>query len=1057
MFDDTLKAAYKQWVSQLFTPTNPYTGIPLAQDPAVAVIEIQNEDSFLFSIDPSAYPQAQRENLEAKFGAWLIAKYGSIAAAQAGWQGVTLPTDAPASGRMGLAFVWYMTAGDTDAWFLAYTPRMADQIAFLAAVQRGFYQEIGDFVRNTLGCHSLIESCNWTTADNRFLLDVERFTYTANDVIDSHPYFASVHVNPTSPGTANYGVSVGDYYQSVTVVTNPRQLPSAYKQAAGYANIASESTWFNPNRFKAEGPLLIAAYNSLADIDGWIWGFTGTLEYDDSENEAPLAMPSLMGQFPGAALLYRRGDVQTTLAVREECNLTRAYHKQMPLVSQYSGENPPYNPAYNPVTGTGRLDPLAMLTGRVECDFRTQDASNYVATNVLSQMNTTDQVVESLPLPGAVHGQLKLDGSNGLFQVNTPRSQGVCGFLNHVLSIDLDDVTITSSNQFGAVLVVSLDDLPLAQSERILIQAMTEDNPYGWAEQDQVFTNNNVVYNGKKILSLGQPPMNVVNIAGAVTLKGLGQGRSFGVLVLDGNGYKSADGASQVVGADLRVTLPADSLYTVLMTPPTIASQPQSQAVLCGSNVLFSVGAGGAQPLSYQWRFNNAPLVGATNSALTLTNVSPVEGGNYSVVFSNWAGSITSVVALLTVNVPVAITAQPQDQTVTVGSAATFRVTASGTGPLSYQWQHSSVNLADGGVIAGSQSNLLAIASVVMGDAGSYAVLVTNAFGSVTSTAATLTVLPGTPVVTWPSPAPVTYGAALGNLQLDATANVPGTFAYGPPAGSVLGAGTNPLSVVFTPNDTLDYNTASASVNLVVLKAPLTVTADSATRTYGDPNPSFTGTIVGLVNGDSISATYTCAAAQTSLPGSYSIVPVLVDPNNQQVNYNVTLVDGTLTVTPAAPPTLISVTPNVGLTNGGDTVSIIGTGFESGATVTFGTNAASTVEFVNSTNLTVLTPPSVPETADVMVTNADGQVATLTNGFAYLAPPVLQAATITDGVVTLTWSAKAGQTYQVQYKTDLGQPDWANLIMVTATNSSVGVSDDLKSAPQRFYRTIWLH
>jgi hypothetical protein len=45
----------------------------------------------------------------------------------------------------------------------------------------------------------------------------------------------------------------------------------------------------------------------------------------------------------------------------------------------------------------------------------------------------------------------------------------------------------------------------------------------------------------------------------------------------------------------------------------------------------------------------------------------------------------------------------------------------------------------------------------------------------------------------------------------------------------------------------------------------------------------------------------------------------------------------------------------------------------------------------------------------------------------------------------------------VQYKTDLGQPDWANLIMVTATNSSVGVSDDLKSAPQRFYRTIWLH
>ncbi len=65
-----LKAAYKQWVTQMFTATNPYTGIPLAQDPALAVIEIQNEDSFLcWTFDPNDLPRPQLQNLETKFGA----------------------------------------------------------------------------------------------------------------------------------------------------------------------------------------------------------------------------------------------------------------------------------------------------------------------------------------------------------------------------------------------------------------------------------------------------------------------------------------------------------------------------------------------------------------------------------------------------------------------------------------------------------------------------------------------------------------------------------------------------------------------------------------------------------------------------------------------------------------------------------------------------------------------------------------------------------------------------------------------------------------------------
>ena len=76
-----------------------------------------------------------------------------------------------------------------------------------------------------------------------------------------------------------------------------------------------------------------------------------------------------------------------------------------------------------------------------------------------------------------------------------------------------------------------------------------------------------------------------------------------------------------------------------------------------------------------------------------------------------------------------------------------------------------------------------------------------------------------TPVITWPTPAAISQGTPLSATQLDATANVAGTFAYSPAAGTVLAAGNQALSVTFTPTDTVDYTTASASVTLQVVPA----------------------------------------------------------------------------------------------------------------------------------------------------------------------------------------------------------------------------------------------
>ena len=85
----------------------------------------------------------------------------------------------------------------------------------------------------------------------------------------------------------------------------------------------------------------------------------------------------------------------------------------------------------------------------------------------------------------------------------------------------------------------------------------------------------------------------------------------------------------------------------------------------------------------------------------------------------------------------------------------------------------------------------------------------------------TITVTQATPVITWPTPAAITVGTPLSNTQLDATASfggnsLPGTFQYTPGSGTVLAAGTYTLSVLFTPTDTLDFTTATATVQLVV-------------------------------------------------------------------------------------------------------------------------------------------------------------------------------------------------------------------------------------------------
>ncbi len=173
-------------------------------------------------------------------------------------------------------------------------------------------------------------------------------------------------------------------------------------------------------------------------------------------------------------------------------------------------------------------------------------------------------------------------------------------------------------------------------------------------------------------------------------------------------------------------------------SPPVIAAQPQSQSVVEGAEVVFSVSATGTA-LNFQWSKNGTLIVGAQSATYSLPRAGAADAGSYTVYISNTAGAVTSSTATLTVATAVAptITTQPAAASVAAGGNATLTVVAAGTAPLTYQWRK------DGTAITGATNSTLSLSGITAAQAGSYSVVVTNSAGSATSNAAALTVTSG--------------------------------------------------------------------------------------------------------------------------------------------------------------------------------------------------------------------------------------------------------------------------------------------------------------------------
>lgn len=178
----------------------------------------------------------------------------------------------------------------------------------------------------------------------------------------------------------------------------------------------------------------------------------------------------------------------------------------------------------------------------------------------------------------------------------------------------------------------------------------------------------------------------------------------------------------------------SSSLATLtVLVPPSITSQPANASTSVGASASFSVAAQGTQPMTYQWRFNSAPIAGATASTLNLSNVQQVNAGSYSCTISNQAGSALSSTATLMVGDATIITSQPTNQILNACGTLTLSVGVAGAATPTFQWFHNAT------AISGATSSIYSVPGVTRSDAGTYFVQVTGD-AVITSSNATVTV-----------------------------------------------------------------------------------------------------------------------------------------------------------------------------------------------------------------------------------------------------------------------------------------------------------------------------
>jgi hypothetical protein len=565
-FDPVLKAAYKGWLRKTLIPANPYTGLALKDDPALAIIQMQNEDSLLFWTFNNIKGR-EAALLGARFGQFIQDKYGSLAIARETWGGADAPgpiddmSDDWEKGVIALSNIWHLTSDADPGQAKA---RLSDQAQFLTQTMRDWHAEVARFLQDDIGAPQLFNAGNWRTANDLVLDDLERYSYTSGDVIGVNRYVTALHEGKYE----GWAIVEGDLFREQGLLTRPWDLPAALRQPVGYPYIISETLWVPPMWEQAEGPILMAAYQALTGIDISYWFATGETQwrapqsangYLPSIGKWFVSTPQQMGAFPAAALIFRLGLIdEAPPAVIEHRVLDALWSRTVPIVSASQGYDPNRDRSrglLREFLGAERSDmaqvnPLSFLLGPVQVAFDSQSA-DFVHPDLDALIDTEQRVATSLTK------QLSWDWGNGLVTLDAPGAQGVVGALSARRSFELKDITIESEADYASIVVVPLDGRTIAESIRLLVQINGIARPDGWRAQPVDHESGQAL----EVTSFGEAPWQIDSVKARLIVR---NDRLSRATALDPNGMATGSVAVSRSDGTLTLDLPKNTLYVVL-------------------------------------------------------------------------------------------------------------------------------------------------------------------------------------------------------------------------------------------------------------------------------------------------------------------------------------------------------------------------------------------------------------------------------------------------------------------------------------------------------------
>jgi len=450
----------------LLKHVNPHTGQRYADDPAVAYVELYNEDSALFGGITSVMAKSQtlRARAGQMFAQWLKKKYGTEAAFLAAWGGEALNCSILSNQRLPLDENWaadrIYPAG--NPWFFdpanietsqrPFKRRLLDTMSFLYELQNAVYARCAKAIRDTGYAGELIAS-NWQAGrmmSHFYNLHADALLGT----VDRHNYFGG-------------GRGLGAF-NAASMLARPGSgtLSSSLQQVEGHPFMLSEWIHVSPNEWGVEGPALIGAYGM--GLQGWDVSFPfqnrddGTFSQAVGGEQWDATAPNFLGIFPAVSRQVLRGDVA-------EAPVAHTRNVHLPSLDMARvGFDEQVAQAWDVKSFTSDVFPaeaLAVAGGRVRFTAAFEPTPPF---DVKSHLKSGCLVSST----GQLQWQPGTSAQDGFITINTPASQAVVGFAEGQ-TFALADCAITPKSRYGAVYLSARSQAgTLANDRAVLVTAV---------------------------------------------------------------------------------------------------------------------------------------------------------------------------------------------------------------------------------------------------------------------------------------------------------------------------------------------------------------------------------------------------------------------------------------------------------------------------------------------------------------------------------------------------------------------------------------------------------